>query len=321
MLEALSYSTVIEGLENVEKKLRAVPDLDNYFLRELMDHVLDAPGKRMRPTITLISADFHRHEESVIETMAAAVELLHIATLIHDDTVDESDIRHGQATVGNLWGGKSAVLVGDYLFATSATLVCDTSNVRVIRRFSETIMELASGELQEMSEAYRVDQTREKYFKRIYNKTASLFTTAGESGAILSGSPEEFVKALRDYSYNLGMAFQIVDDILDFIATESDIGKPVGNDLSRGILTLPSIIAMENYPNGNPICDFLQNPKEYTHLEIAVDLIQNSSAIEESYACVERYCNQALKSIGCLPKGPARTALEELTHYFIVRNK
>ena len=313
------YTPVHEGLDRVEDKLRAVPDLGNPFLGKLMGHVFDTSGKRVRPAISLLSANFHPHDAPTIEMMAAGVELLHIATLIHDDTVDESAVRRGQATLGSLWGGKAAVLVGDYIFAASATFVCDTGNVRVMRRFSETIMELSSGELQEMAGAYQPDQTRQQYLTRIYNKTASLFTTAGESGAILSGAPETSVDTLRDYAYNLGMAFQIVDDILDFDASEEEVGKPVGNDLSLGILTLPSIIAMERYPADNAIIDLFQHPKDRAHLERAVDLIQGSSAIEESYACAEDYCGRATAALKTLPPNPSRTSLEELARYVIDR--
>ena len=313
------YAPIHDGLDRVETRLRTLHDLDNPFLGELMGHVFDSSGKRVRPAITLLAAGFHPGEPRTIETMAAAVEMLHIATLIHDDTVDDSTVRRGRATVGSLWGRKAAVLVGDYIFAASATLVCDTGNIRVIRRFSATIMELSSGELQEMFESYRPDQTRERYLTRIYNKTASLFTTAGESGAILSGAPESMVAALREYALNLGMAFQIVDDILDFDGSQEEFGKPVGNDLSQGILTLPSIVALERYPKDNPIRDFLLCPQERRHLERAIELVQSSCAIEKSYAIAERYCDQALSALGALPPGSSCSSLEDLAHYIVER--
>ena len=146
-----------------------------------------------------------------------------------------------------------AVLLGDYLFATSATFVCDTGVVRVIRRFSETIMELASGQLIEFFTTFDPTKARKLYNERIYRKTASLFCTSAESGAILSDAPEHEVTALRQYGYNIGMAFQIVDDLLDVQGDASEIGKPVGNDLLQGVLTLPAIMLMERYPNDHPI--------------------------------------------------------------------
>ena len=209
--------------------------------------------------------------------MAGAVELLHLATLIHDDTVDNSDLRRGKATVSNLWGPHVAVLFGDYVFAAAASVVCDTDNVRVIRRFSETIMDLASGELMEYFGVFDPDQSRSIYSDRIYRKTASLFRTAAETGAILSGAPEPEVEALKDYGYQIGMAYQIVDDLLDVQGGDAlSLGKPVGNDLRHGILTLPAIMLMERYPETNPIKALFQDREEIGNLEAALEMIQNS---------------------------------------------
>ena len=313
------YEPIQEGLSRVEERLRNVADLHFPFLAKVLDHVLATSGKRFRPALTLLTANFHPHEGSRIEIMATAVELLHIASLIHDDTVDDSELRRGRATIGSLWGRNVAVLVGDYIFAASATHVCDTENVRVIRRFSETIMELSSGELSEMAEAYDYAQSRERYLGRIYNKTASLFTTAGDSGAILSGAPEETVQALREYSYNVGMAFQLVDDILDFEGTEAEIGKPVGNDLSNGIMTLPAIIAMERHGDGNPIPELFQHPDSAAHLQQAVDLIQDSAIIDDCYRVANEFGDKALAALTHLPRNPSRGALEQLVGYVLTR--
>ena len=206
--DALAYihSPVLQGLERVKISLRDMVNHKSPFLAQLLDHALETKGKRVRPTLTLLAAGFHPNDGKRAETMATAVELLHIASLIHDDTVDQSEVRRGRATISKLWGGNAAVVLGDYLFATSATYVCDTGNIRVIRRFAETIKELSSGEMEEMVVRYDAGQSREQYFTRIYEKTASLFTTATESGAVLSDAPESTVKLLRDYGYSLGMA-------------------------------------------------------------------------------------------------------------------
>ena len=313
------FEPVQEGLARVEETLKNVAKLRFPFLSELLGHVFDTGGKRVRPAVTLLASNFHPHDRNISEIMAAAVELLHMATLIHDDTVDDSNMRRGKATLSSLWGRNTAVLVGDYIFATSATYVCDTGNIRVIRRFAETIMELSSGELQEMAEAYDPNQTMESYLERIYNKTASLFTTAGESGALLSGAPEEFAQALKEYGYNIGIAFQIVDDILDFEGNEQEIGKPVGNDLAHGIITLPAIFAMERYPNDNPIPALLQEPQEERHIKRAVDMIQNSTIINDSYAVADSYCREAVDKLKALPRNQSRNSLEELVGYVLSR--
>ena len=313
------YEPIREQLARVEDSLRSIASPQFPFLAQLLGQVLDTTGKRTRPAIALLSARFHPHDTDNIEIMASAVELLHVATLIHDDTVDNSSIRRGRATIGSLWGQNVAVLVGDYIFATSAMFVCDTGNIRVIRRFSETIMELSSGELQEMAEAYTDNQTMERYLERIYKKTASLFTTASESGAVLSGAPEDTVQALKSYGYNLGMAFQIVDDILDFQGAEEEIGKPVGSDLAQGIVTLPALIAMERYPEDGAVRALLQRPDDAASLKQAVEMIQDPSIIDESYAVAEDFCQKALAALEALEAGPHRRSLEDLVDYVLRR--
>ena len=314
------YEPVQGGLARVEESLKTLGgDLRFPFLSEVLGHIMDTTGKAVRPAITLLSASFHPNDGRTIEIMATAVELLHIATLIHDDTVDESAIRRGKATVGSVWGRKVAVLVGDYIFAASATHVCDTGNIRVIRRFSETIMELSSGELSEMVETYDRHQTREQYLRRIYNKTASLFTTASKSGAILSGAPEDVVQALKAYGYNLGMAFQMVDDILDFDGTPEEIGKPVGSDLAHGIMTLPAIIARERYPDDEAIGGLFEEPEDPVRLQRAIEVIQNPSVIADSYEEAKGFCSKALKALQDLPRNSSRESLEELVGYVIER--
>ncbi len=316
------YEPVQQSLTRVEASLKMLgSDLQFPFLSEVLGHVFDTTGKAMRPAITLLSANFHPHESRIVEIMATAVELLHIASLIHDDTVDESSVRRGQATVGSLWGRNVAVLVGDYIFAASATHVCDTGNVRVIRRFSETIMELSRGELSEMVESYGRDQTREQYLRRIYNKTASLFTTAGESGAILSGAPEDVAQGLKAYGYNLGIAFQMVDDILDFEGTQEEIGKPVGSDLAHGIMTLPAIRAVELYPDDKTIDALFRDPDDPVHLQRAVEMIQNSAAMSDSYGEARDFCAKAVDALDALPRNVSRESLEALVEYVIARRR
>ncbi|MEX2431402.1 MAG: polyprenyl synthetase family protein, partial [Dehalococcoidia bacterium] len=222
------YEPVTEDLELVVRNLRGLAGEAGLAGDGLLEQAVGGGGgKKVRPVVTLLAGSFHPCDQQILVTMATAVELLHIATLMHDDTVDKADTRRGRATISSLWGNDVAVLLGDYVFATSATFVCDTGNIRVVRRFSQTIMELAQGELAEHFSTHDWDQSVEDYNQRIYNKTASLFCTASESGGVLSGAPEAESRALKEYGYNLGMAFQIMDDVLDFMGTEEELGKPV----------------------------------------------------------------------------------------------
>lgn len=315
-----AYASVADQLNRVRTRLLELADGQAPFVTELLGHVLDTSGKWVRPAITLLSSGFHPNDGTQSETMAVAVEMLHLASLVHDDTVDNALIRRGKATVGSIWGRNAAVLVGDFIFATSAVFVCDTGNLRVIRRFSETIKELSSGELEEMAGAYNYQCTRDEYFKRIYGKTASLFRTSSESGAVLSGALDDQVAALNDFGYNLGMAFQITDDILDFEGSSEETGKPVGNDLSQGILTLPAIIAIERCPEDNPVIEFCHRSGDREVLAAAVNLCQESSIMEEASEVADHYTKIALESLVLLGRNESRDALEELVTALVVRS-
>ena len=317
------YEPIQTELRDVELRLAGVwmqgASQAPSMLDGILNHVLEAPGKRTRPAITILASKFHPHDHDLPQIMATAVELLHIATLVHDDTVDNSDVRRGKATVSSQWGRNIAVLVGDYVFATSATFVCDTKNVRVIRRFSETIMELSKGELSEIFDAFNWTPNRERYWARIYEKTASLFSTAAESGAVLSGGPESLVQSLKTYGHNLGMAFQIVDDILDFEGTEEEIGKPVGNDLLQGTLTLPTILLMERYPNDNPVQKLFQDVEPDGNLKRAVEMIQNSDIIPEATSIAADFYRRAVDALEPLPDNAYKRSLVDLAAYVMER--
>jgi geranylgeranyl pyrophosphate synthase len=313
------YAPVREGLGRVRDTLKGLPQDQLPIMGELFNHILDPAGKRVRPAITLLASRFHPNDGRAAEIMASAIELLHIATLIHDDTVDSSDFRHGKATVSSQWGRNAAVLLGDHVFATSATFVCDTGNIRVIRRFSETIMELSAGELNQMAAAFDCRQNREQYLHRIYCKTASLFTTAAESGAVLSGASEDKVQALKSYGYNLGMAFQIADDILDFEGSSEETGKPVGSDLAQGVLTLPAIIAMEQKPESNPIRDLCKSPADPEALERAVELVQDPAVMDEAFAVAGEFSSRALSSLDSLEQNGLRDSLAGLVPSLVRR--
>ncbi len=320
------YRPVGKELAQVRSNLHNLVKGKGDHLDDLLGYLFDRGGKGMRPAITLLTSKVHGTDESAeapaaAVVMATAVELLHIATLIHDDTVDNSTLRRGRETISNRWDQNVAILLGDYVFATSATFVCDTESVRVIRRFSETIMDLSSGQLMEYFNSGRAEQDRSLYEERIYRKTASLFQTAAETGAILGGSPEETVAALSQYGYNVGMGFQIVDDILDVEGDMEEIGKPVGNDLAQGVLTLPTIMLMERSEGENPIRRLFAHPEEPEHLGEALRMIQGSSIVEECYAEAEGYCEKARQAISGLPDSPSLRALELLAGYVTERRK
>jgi len=315
------YAPVQDGLARVDDRLRSLAETETSPVQPLLQYVTDGGGKRVRPAITLLAAQFHPHDAERPIIMASAVELLHLATLIHDDTVDNSPLRRGRATVSNTWNPHVAVLFGDYVFAASATFVCDTNNIRVIRRFSETIMELASGQLMEYYTSFDASQARDIYQDRIYRKTASLFCTASESGAVLGEAPKNEVEALRDYGYNIGMAFQVRDDLLDFQGDPSNLGKPVGSDLLNGVLTLPTIMLMERYPNDDLVQSLFQDRENDTKLKKVVEVINDSTILPDCEQVVQDYSHKACQNLQNLPDCPSKQSLLDLADYITARRR
>ncbi len=305
----------------VEESLKAVYQLDCSPLAGIVEHILKPKGKRIRPALALLAGKFYDYNLDLLIPMAVGVELLHTATLVHDDTIDDSFVRRGIPTINSLWSGSTAVLVGDYLFAKAAELVSTTGNIEVVQLFARALMTICNGELSESFSTHDWRQTREDYFTRIGSKTAALFSLATESGSVLSGAPEHTVQSLKSYGYNLGMAFQIVDDILDFTGEEQELGKPVGNDLLQGVLTLPAILFLEKYPEGNPIGDIFENRDKQENWERAIELISNSPFIVDSYRIAAEFCSSARQTLSNLPDSESRRSLIDLSDYVVARNR
>ena len=300
----------IDEMQRCPSGIDALDTLD-----ERLAHVIATPGKKMRPAMTLLAARLWgaKSDEKVI-SMAVAVELLHIAALIHDDTVDDADVRRGKATAGALWGNNFAVLLGDYVFATSAKFVCATGSVRLISRFAETIAELARGELHEMVSNWNLPVTIDEYFARIYDKTASLFSTSAESGAVLGGANEDSVKSLRDFGYYLGMAFQVKDDVLDYESTTDELGKPANQDILGGKLTLPAIYALEAPECATAIEGFfnLSEREREESLSELLDLIRQHGGVERAEATASNFIEEAVQRLEVAPPSESRDALASI---------
>ena len=314
------YEPIQEDLNKVEDWIRSVSRVSFSRLSELLGYSLSG-GKGIRPALVLLSGKFYDYNLDYLLPMATAVELLHTATLVHDDAIDKSPVRRGRATINTVWGEDKAVLLGDYLFAKAEEFAATTGNLQVIKFSAQTVMAISSGELEQAFNAFNLEQTREGYFQRVSRKTASLFSIATESGAILSQAPERSIEVLKGYGYNLGVAFQIVDDILDFIGTEEELGKPVGSDLAQGTLTLPAMLVLERYPEDNPVKRLFQNRDKQENIELAIELIRNSSIVQECYRIASDYCSKACHNLKLLPDNPTRQALIELANYVVNRKR
>lgn len=295
--------------------------VDYPFLRDILRHILRQQGKRLRPALALLAGRFYDYNLDPLVPAATSVELLHTATLVHDDTVDRASLRRGQPTVNHLWNGNIAVLAGDYMFANAAEIVATTGNLRVVQIFARTLTTICSAELEQASNAYRWGINYSDYLDRISKKTASLFAAAAEAGAVLSKAPEEHIQALRRYGMNLGIAFQIVDDVLDFVGSPEEMGKPVGNDLLQGTLTLPAILLGEGYPEDNPVRRFLEGGRKEEDLDLVVSMVNDSDIIPRCHQVAADFCQRARSDLARLPDLPPKASLLGLLDYVLERQR
>ena len=310
------YEPIRGDLKKIKGELESIGSAEFPWLDKQMSYVFKGGGKGMRPALTLLSGKFYNYNLNYLLPMAVAVELMHTSTLVHDDTIDNAMVRRGQPTINKLWGDDIAILLGDYLFAKAGEFVADTQNTRAVKLFSQTLRTISTGEINQYFSAFKLEQTRQHYLQRISGKTASLFSLATESGAILSEAPPKSIEVLRDYGHNLGLAFQIVDDVLDFISTEENLGKPVGSDLAQGTLTLPAMLLIERYPEDNPVKRFFES-RDKKNIQLAIEQVRNSPVVQESYNIAAEYCSLACQNLDLLPGNATRQALVGLADYVI----
>ena len=318
------FDLVKDDLQRVEIRLHDVPlrsDSDLKLVTEAIGHLLDAGGKRIRPALTLLTGRLYPSDADKIISMAAAVEMLHTATLVHDDVVDGSMLRRGSPTLNAHWSPGATILTGDYMFARAADLAAQTDNVRVMQIFARTLMTIVSGELRQLFGDATHRQTREDYFKRIYAKTASMFELATEAAGVLIGAAEDEIAVLRQYGHDLGIAFQIMDDVLDFIGDATQVGKPVANDLRQGIVTLPVIDYLDAHPHDKRVDDLLRSGQHSDDvvLPIVTD-VRASGAVDRAVAEAGDYVRAAQRRLAKLPDNEARRSMLDVADYVVARS-
>jgi len=315
------FAPIKGELDAVQSTMLDATRNDNPRLTGPLEHALKNQGKLVRPAITLLCGKLFTYNIEPLVQMSAAIEFLHLASLLHDDTIDKSDTRRGQPTVSSIWGNNTAILIGDYLFAKSAYMVSTLRKTETMTIFAQTLMSLCIGVLEESNNTYNAKQTRDVYYKKINDKTASLFYLASESGAALGDASRANAAALKNYGHNLGMAFQIIDDILDFTGMQEEMGKPVGSDFLSGNLTLPAILLMEKQPKDDSIEKAFQEKCEGEDVQQIISKIQNSSMIEQSYAVANDFCFKSKQAMADMPDSDAKKSLLDLVDYVIERRK
>lgn len=309
-------------MQQVEVQLREAARSEFGPLALVIESIIESGGKRMRPAMTLLAGRMYPQDNSHLMKLAVSVELLHLATLIHDDLIDKASTRRGALTINSKWDSKSTVLAGDYVWAKAAKIAADVGNTKVLGIFADTVMVIVEGEIKQDYMGAGVNPDRSEYYNRIYAKTASLFEGAMRSAAVLGNAPDPHVNALGLYGRKLGTAFQIVDDVLDFIGAPADVGKPVGNDLRQGILTLPAIMYYENHPNDPTLRSVaLKNGHTAQDLELVIQEIRASPEMAVARAEARDLAQQAKQEVKALPRSKYREALIQLADYVIERKK
>ncbi|MBV9256411.1 MAG: polyprenyl synthetase family protein [Ktedonobacteraceae bacterium] len=317
------FANIQDDLEKVDTTFqeRATSGLD--ILNSASMHAIASPGKRLRTAITLLSGKLNTYRFDKLLPLSVAYEMVHLATLIHDDIIDEAKTRRGSPTVNAVWGDKIAILLGDYYLAKTAGLIADVEDFRVDRLFSDTVATVCEGTILEMMTAGRIDLTIETYYEKIKHKTACLIAACSKGGAIVSGASSEEIEYLYDYGMNLGIAFQIIDDILDYTQDQSTIGKPAGNDLRQGMVTLPLIYALQEQPQDGLTQQVqpLLNGAEHTEEDIqaVVTRVTQGDSILQAQEDAEAYAQKARKALYHFPESKNRDVLDELIDFVVIR--
>jgi geranylgeranyl pyrophosphate synthase len=314
------FSYVQEDMQQVEALMRCQGADCHPDLRAALEHLLSAGGKRIRPTLSLLTGRMLGAPHDRLIILAAAVEMLHTATLVHDDLIDGALLRRGIQTLNAQWSPPATVLTGDFVFARAAKLAAETDHLPLMKLFAETLAIIVNGELTQLFAARGI-ANRENYYKRIHAKTASLIEMTTQAAAMISPVDDAMVETMRLFGYHLGMAFQIVDDVLDFTGEQQEVGKPVGSDLLQGLITLPTLYYMDEHPDDSRLHALLSGHYliERDEMEILVQAIRDSKATDLALAEGQNYINQAVGYLSSIPKNEERQALEDLAHYIVNR--
>jgi octaprenyl-diphosphate synthase len=284
-------------------------------------HLIHAGGKRLRPLLTIASYRLFNAEGDNVIDLAAAVEFIHNATLLHDDVVDESKLRRGVLSANEIWGNQASVLVGDFLLARSFQLMLTSNNPEVLSILADAAACISEGEILQLSLCHTFDISLKDSLRIIEAKTARLFAAACEVGALLAGH-ENHASALRNYGHNLGISFQIIDDILDYCANEDELGKEVGNDFKEGKITLPIILT---YPHctseekqflKKTLIDHNQSPDDFSKL---LQILRKYDGLKEAYDIAMQYGNHASQALHSIPEGNVKELLIELVNHCLKR--
>lgn len=314
------FAEIRDDLKIVEEELRAVVQAPDPLIAETATHLINAGGKRLRPAFCLFGAKFYNYNLKKVLPLAVALELIHMATLVHDDVVDSAVTRRGIPTVKAMWGNKISTHLGDYILGKSLILISNYQNPIIPGVLSDTSVKMSEGEILQISTTFDSSQTIKDYFYRINRKTALLIAASCQLGAVACGAPASIYRPLRRYGHNIGMAFQITDDILDLVADQRKLGKPIGSDLRQGILTLPVIYSLQHCSQLERLKEIiLKHEKSEDEVREAVELIVSCGGIEHANAVVLKYIEKAKEALSLLPDISVRDTLSIIADFISIR--
>jgi heptaprenyl diphosphate synthase len=302
-----------------ERAASSIPQLNDASI-----HILGSQGKKLRTALTLRSGRLVGYNRDKLITLSAGFEMVHLASLVHDDIIDRALARRSLPTVNARFGNDIAILLGDYYFAKTAGLIADVEDSRVDRLFSDTVSQLVEGAILELLDAHHMDLSFDRYLDRISHKTAFLIGSCCKGGALVCGAADDAVERMRQFGHSLGMAFQIIDDVLDYCGTEAVIGKPAGNDLRQGMVTLPLIYALQSDGNGHlaQVRSIVEDPGQHTDLvPQLVAWVNSSSGIDRAVQDAMQFAQQARDILQSFPASTDRDILQETIEFVVQRER
>ncbi len=320
MPEINFFKPVEKELALVESGLAENLDSSINIMKQASVHLVRAGGKRLRPAFALLAARFYGEDLEEVIPAAVALELIHMASLVHDDVIDNSSIRRGTETVKSGWGNRVSIYAGNYVFARSLSIISTYQRSDLIDVLARASMKICEGEIIQMLSCYNVNLGLKNYLRRIERKTALLISVSCELGAMIRNAPPQEILALRNYGYYLGMGFQITDDILDIVADEQTLGKPTGSDIRQGVITLPALYALRYDPNRKELADLLSSSEACANeAQRIIKLISDSDGIDYAYYVTRHFARKAQKQLDVLPDLPIKKTLFDIADFIIAR--
>lgn len=312
------YARLKRDLNLIEKDLEHNVKTDHAMLSETSLHLLKAGGKRLRPVFVLLAGQFGKYDMDQLKKIAVPMELIHMASLVHDDVIDDADTRRGQLTVRSKWDNRIAMYTGDYIFARALQVVSQLPDPRIHQAMSDALVEMSIGEMEQIRFFFQSGQRVRDYLLRIKRKTALLIAISCQLGALAAGAGLDVSRRLQQYGYYVGMAFQIRDDVLDLCGTEEQIGKPPGSDIKQGNITLPVIYALQEPAINVALMSELERIQAadgQTDVTRFLDMVRGSVGLSRAEALAERYIKKAIETLAPLPGIKAKDDLIRIAHF------